>query len=84
MGRCSRVRLRPLPPRQQLGLWDTSRTLTVPCIKRALQTLLQVLGSIPEAMALRADRNSAQCFVEGRLDWPEGAASRKSIRAVGK
>jgi dual-specificity kinase len=35
-------------------------------------------------MALRADKNSAQYFVDGRLDWPEGATSRKSMRAVNK
>ncbi|KAI8462996.1 MAG: kinase-like domain-containing protein [Monoraphidium minutum] len=49
-----------------------------------LAMMQQVLGPVPESMAYRADKHSAKYFTGGRLDWPEGAASRKSVRAVNK
>lgn len=44
----------------------------------------QVLGPTPESMACRADKHSQKYFNGGRLDWPAGAANRKSLRAVSK
>ena len=50
-----------------------------------LAMMERALGPIPAAMAARADKGAAQYFAEGgRLDWPGGAASRKSVRAVNK
>jgi dual-specificity kinase len=44
-----------------------------------------VLGPIPEHMARHANRGSAKYFTHrNRLNWPAGAASRKSVRAVAK
>jgi len=45
----------------------------------------QVLGPIPESMASRSDKHTAKYFTAGpqyKLSWPEGATSRKSLRAV--
>lgn len=49
-----------------------------------LAMMQQVLGPVPESMAYRADKHSQKYFTNGRLDWPEGAASRKSVRSVNK
>jgi hypothetical protein len=35
-------------------------------------------------MAARADKNSQQYFVGRHLNWPDGAANRKSLRAVSR
>ncbi len=44
-----------------------------------------VLGPVPEHMARHANRGSAKYFTHrNRLNWPAGAASRKSVRAVQK
>ncbi|XP_047310488.1 serine/threonine-protein kinase AFC2-like isoform X1 [Impatiens glandulifera] len=49
-----------------------------------LAMMERVLGPIPQHMLKRADRNAEKYVRRGRLDWPEGAASRESIRAVQK
>ncbi|XP_039004784.1 serine/threonine-protein kinase AFC3-like [Hibiscus syriacus] len=42
-----------------------------------------VLGPLPEHITRRANRGAEKYFRRGsRLNWPEGAASRESIRAV--
>jgi dual-specificity kinase len=43
----------------------------------------RVLGPMPVAMVKMADRRSEKYFRNGReLNWPDGAVSRESIRAV--
>ncbi|PKA48533.1 Serine/threonine-protein kinase AFC1 [Apostasia shenzhenica] len=50
-----------------------------------LAMMERVLGPLPLHMIRKADRHSEKYFKRGlRLDWPEGAASRESMRAVGK
>ncbi|XP_044464000.1 serine/threonine-protein kinase AFC3 isoform X3 [Mangifera indica] len=50
-----------------------------------LAMMERVLGPIPEHMIRRASRGSEKYFRRGsRLNWPEGAVSRESIRAVRK
>eukprot|EP01018_Ginkgo_biloba_P011412 Gb_41360 [translate_table: standard] len=50
-----------------------------------LAMMERVLGSLPQHMIEKADRRSARYFRHGRrLNWPEQAASRESIRAVRK
>ncbi|CAN6448246.1 unnamed protein product [Victoria cruziana] len=50
-----------------------------------LAMMERVLGPIPQHMVKRADRHAIKYFRPGpRLDWPEGAASRESLRAVWK
>ncbi|XP_031261087.1 serine/threonine-protein kinase AFC3 isoform X3 [Pistacia vera] len=50
-----------------------------------LAMMERVLGPIPEHMIQRASRGSEKYFRRGsRLNWPEGAVSRESIRAVRK
>ncbi|KAK4419119.1 Serine/threonine-protein kinase AFC1 [Sesamum alatum] len=50
-----------------------------------LAMMERVLGPLPQHMIIRADRRSEKYFRRGsRLDWPEGATSRESIRAVWK
>ncbi|KAL8263234.1 hypothetical protein R6Q59_024583 [Mikania micrantha] len=50
-----------------------------------LAMMERVLGPLPQHMIMRADRRSEKYFRRGsRLDWPEGAASRESMRAVWK
>ncbi|KAM0979443.1 hypothetical protein ACFX13_015581 [Malus domestica] len=49
-----------------------------------LAMMERVLGSLPQHMLKRADRHAEKYVRRGRLDWPEGAASRESIRAVQK
>lgn len=33
-------------------------------------------------MVYRADKQCAKYFVRGRLNWPDGATSKKSLRSV--
>ncbi|CAH9109881.1 unnamed protein product [Cuscuta epithymum] len=47
-----------------------------------LAMMEKVLGPIPAHMLKRADRSAEKYIRKGKLDWPEGAASRESIRAV--
>ncbi|XP_024460526.1 serine/threonine-protein kinase AFC1 isoform X3 [Populus trichocarpa] len=50
-----------------------------------LAMMERVLGPLPQHMAIRADRRAEKYFRRGaRLDWPEGATSRESMRAVTK
>ncbi|XP_057948814.1 serine/threonine-protein kinase AFC2-like isoform X2 [Malania oleifera] len=47
-----------------------------------LAMMERVLGPLPQHMLKRAVRRAEKYVRRGRLDWPEGAASRESIRAV--
>ncbi|KAL5558787.1 hypothetical protein UlMin_034998 [Ulmus minor] len=48
-----------------------------------LAMMERVLGPLPEHMIQRANRGAEKYFKRGtRLNWPEGAVSRESIRAV--
>ncbi|KAH1246162.1 Serine/threonine-protein kinase AFC2 [Glycine max] len=49
-----------------------------------LAMMERVLGPIPQQMLKRVDRHAEKYVRRGRLDWPEGAASRESIKAVMK
>ncbi|MQM13687.1 hypothetical protein Taro_046616 [Colocasia esculenta] len=50
-----------------------------------LAMMEKVLGPLPQQMVNRADRSAEKYFRRGvRLNWPEGAASRESMRAVWK
>ncbi|XP_019187257.1 PREDICTED: serine/threonine-protein kinase AFC1 [Ipomoea nil] len=51
-----------------------------------LAMMERVLGPLPQHMIMRADRRAEKYFKRGgaRLDWPEGAASSDSMRAVWK
>ncbi|OVA18264.1 Protein kinase domain [Macleaya cordata] len=50
-----------------------------------LAMMERVLGPLPQHMVVRADRRAEKYFRRGtRLDWPEGANSRDSMRAVWK
>ncbi|KAG6434064.1 hypothetical protein SASPL_105685 [Salvia splendens] len=50
-----------------------------------LAMMERVLGPLPPNMIMRADRRTEKYFRRGtRLDWPEGATSRESMRAVWK
>ncbi|XP_008241592.1 PREDICTED: serine/threonine-protein kinase AFC1 [Prunus mume] len=50
-----------------------------------LAMMERVLGPLPQHMVLRADRRADKYFRRGaRLDWPDGATSRESMRAVCK
>ncbi|XP_033130948.1 serine/threonine-protein kinase AFC1 isoform X3 [Brassica rapa] len=50
-----------------------------------LAMMERVLGPLPPHMVLRADRRSDRYFRRGaKLDWPEGATSRDSLKAVWK
>ncbi|KAF8395062.1 hypothetical protein HHK36_019002 [Tetracentron sinense] len=50
-----------------------------------LAMMERVLGPLPQHMVIRSDRRSEKYFRRGsRLDWPEGATSRESIKAVWK
>ncbi|KAI4316166.1 hypothetical protein L6164_024172 [Bauhinia variegata] len=50
-----------------------------------LAMMERVLGLLPEYMVRRANRGAEKYFRRGcRLNWPEGAISRESIRAVKK
>ncbi|KAF3526065.1 hypothetical protein F2Q69_00048968 [Brassica cretica] len=50
-----------------------------------LAMMERVLGPLPPQMVLRADRRSDRYFRRGaKLDWPEAATSRDSLKAVWK
>ncbi|KAG8376452.1 hypothetical protein BUALT_Bualt09G0064800 [Buddleja alternifolia] len=50
-----------------------------------LAMMERVLGPLPQQMIVRADRRAEKYFRRGsRLDWPGGATSRESMRAVWK
>ncbi|GFQ07805.1 serine/threonine-protein kinase afc3, partial [Phtheirospermum japonicum] len=49
-----------------------------------LAMMERVLGPLPDHMARRANRGAEKYFRCSRLNWPEGAVSRDSIRAVRK
>ncbi|XP_062100030.1 serine/threonine-protein kinase AFC3 isoform X1 [Humulus lupulus] len=50
-----------------------------------LAMMERVLGPLPEHMIRKANRGAEKYFKRGsRLNWPEGAVSRESIRAVKK
>ncbi|KAK6119447.1 hypothetical protein DH2020_046727 [Rehmannia glutinosa] len=49
-----------------------------------LAMMERVLGPLPEHMTRRANRGAEKYFRRSRLNWPEGAVSRDSIRAVRK
>ncbi|KAH1255011.1 Serine/threonine-protein kinase AFC2 [Glycine max] len=49
-----------------------------------LAMMERVLGPIPQQMLKRVDRHAEKYVRRGRLDWPEGAISRESIKAVMK
>ncbi|CAL0306782.1 unnamed protein product [Lupinus luteus] len=49
-----------------------------------LAMMERVLGALPQHMLKRIDRHAEKYVRKGRLDWPEGAASRDSIKAVMK
>nr|ACU18176.1 unknown [Glycine max] len=47
-----------------------------------LAMMERVLGPLPQPMLKRVDRHAEKYVRRGRLDWPEGATSRESIKAV--
>ncbi|XP_042487442.1 serine/threonine-protein kinase AFC1-like isoform X4 [Macadamia integrifolia] len=47
-----------------------------------LAMMERVLGPIPQHMLKRIDRHAEKYVRRGRIDWPEGATSRESIKAV--
>ncbi|KAG5618048.1 hypothetical protein H5410_017872 [Solanum commersonii] len=47
-----------------------------------LAMMEKVLGPLPQHMLKRVDRQAEKYVRRGRLDWPEGATSRDSIKAV--
>ncbi|KAM7254894.1 hypothetical protein ACFE04_020135 [Oxalis oulophora] len=49
-----------------------------------LAMMERVLGPLPPHMIVRADRRAEKYFRRMRLDWPDGAASRESLKAVWK
>ncbi|CDP13250.1 unnamed protein product [Coffea canephora] len=49
-----------------------------------LAMMERVLGPLPQNMLKRVDRHAEKFVRRGRLDWPEGATSRESIKAVMK
>ncbi|XP_043806248.1 serine/threonine-protein kinase AFC2 isoform X4 [Manihot esculenta] len=49
-----------------------------------LAMMERVLGPLPQHMLKRVDRHAEKYIRRGRLDWPEGATSRESIKAVMK
>ncbi|KVI06276.1 Protein kinase, catalytic domain-containing protein [Cynara cardunculus var. scolymus] len=49
-----------------------------------LAMMERVLGPLPMHMLKKADRHVEKYVRKGRLDWPEGASSRESIKAVMK
>ncbi|KAF5797760.1 putative dual-specificity kinase CMGC-CLK family [Helianthus annuus] len=49
-----------------------------------LAMMERVLGPLPEHMIRKASRGAEKYFRRSRLNWPEGAVSRESIRAVRK
>ncbi|XP_074274388.1 serine/threonine-protein kinase AFC2-like isoform X2 [Silene latifolia] len=73
-------------------LWSVGCILAELCAGEALfQThenlehlamMERVLGPLPDPMLRRADRHAEKYIRRGRLNWPEGATSRDSIKAV--
>ncbi|XP_051151454.1 serine/threonine-protein kinase AFC3-like isoform X3 [Andrographis paniculata] len=73
-------------------LWSVGCILVELCTGEALfQThenlehlamMERVLGSLPEHMIRKANKGAEKYFRRSRLNWPEGAVSRESIRAV--
>uniref|UniRef100_A0A7N0RAE8 dual-specificity kinase n=1 Tax=Kalanchoe fedtschenkoi TaxID=63787 RepID=A0A7N0RAE8_KALFE len=49
-----------------------------------LAMMERVLGALPPHMLKRADKHGEKYVRRGKLDWPEGAASRDSLRSVSK
>ncbi|KAK7389143.1 hypothetical protein VNO78_23976 [Psophocarpus tetragonolobus] len=49
-----------------------------------LAMMERVLGPLPQHMLKSVDRHAEKYVRRGRLDWPEGATSRESIKAVMK
>ncbi|KAM3381192.1 serine/threonine-protein kinase AFC2 isoform X1 [Capsicum galapagoense] len=49
-----------------------------------LAMMEKVLGPLPQHMLKRVDRQAEKYVRRGRLDWPEGATSRDSIKVVSK
>ena len=49
-----------------------------------LAMMERVLGPLPQEMLKKVDRHAEKYVRRGRLDWPEGATSRDSIKAVQK
>ncbi|KAK9926777.1 hypothetical protein M0R45_023990 [Rubus argutus] len=49
-----------------------------------LAMMERVLGPLPQHILKRSDRHAEKYVRRGRLDWPEGASSRESIKAVQK
>ncbi|KAJ7956756.1 Serine/threonine protein kinase [Quillaja saponaria] len=47
-----------------------------------LAMMERVLGPLPQQMLKRADCHTGKFVKRGRLDWPDGAVSRESIKAV--
>ncbi|KAK7330564.1 hypothetical protein VNO77_24759 [Canavalia gladiata] len=76
----------------QCDIWSVGCILVELCTGEALfQThenlehlamMERVLGPLPSHMLKRADRHAEKYVRRGRLDWPEGATSRESIKAV--
>ncbi|KAF5746537.1 serine/threonine-protein kinase AFC2-like [Tripterygium wilfordii] len=76
----------------QCDIWSAGCILVELCSGEALfQThenlehlamMERVLGPLPQHMLKRADRHAEKYVRRGRLDWPDGATSRESIRAV--
>ncbi|GAA0138327.1 non-receptor serine/threonine protein kinase [Lithospermum erythrorhizon] len=75
-------------------IWSVGCILVELCLGKALfQThenlehmamMERVLGPLPEHMIQRANQEADKYFRRSRLDWPGGAVSRESIRAVKK
>ncbi|KAK6922304.1 Protein kinase domain [Dillenia turbinata] len=73
-------------------LWSVGCILVELCTGEALfQThenlehlamMERVLGPLPPQMLKRVDQHAVKYVRRGRLDWPEGATSRESIKAV--
>ncbi|XP_059316335.1 serine/threonine-protein kinase AFC2-like isoform X1 [Lycium ferocissimum] len=49
-----------------------------------LAMMERVLGPLPSQMLKKVDRHAEKYVRRGRLDWPEGATSRESIKSVMK
>ncbi|KAF5459964.1 hypothetical protein F2P56_019868 [Juglans regia] len=49
-----------------------------------LAMMERVFGPLPQHMLKRVDRHAEKYVRRGRLDWPDGATSRESIKAVMK
>lgn len=47
-----------------------------------LAMMEQVLGPLPEQLAAKASKVIGKYFRNNRLNWPEGASSKKSVKAV--